>query len=145
MVIETFGVGSIWLDSLFTPFLFSLLNTVNGMGLNRCRENLLHLACGRGANNGHVDGALAVDVDVKLVEEADSSRRSNDGPTANCQRNLVILEWRGATDACLLACSRNRRMKMLFPIYNYSLPQILLPNGPNGAQKKKYLTASCSL
>lgn len=35
--------------------------------------------------NGHVDGALAVYVDVNLVD-ADSSRRSNDGPTANCQR-----------------------------------------------------------
>lgn len=34
MVIETFGVGSMWLDSLFTPFLFSLLNTVNGMGVS---------------------------------------------------------------------------------------------------------------
>lgn len=112
----------------------------------RCRESLLHLAvCGRGVNNGHVDadGALAVDVDVNLVE-ADLSRRSNDGPTANCKlpTNLVILEWRGAIDACLLACSRNRPKKILFPIYNYSLPQNLLPNG---AQKKKYLTASCSL
>lgn len=33
-------------------------------------------------NNGHVDGVLAVDVDVNLVD-ADSSRRSNHGPTAN--------------------------------------------------------------
>lgn len=36
-------------------------------------------------NNGHVDGALAVDVDVNLVG-ADSSRHSNDSPTANWQR-----------------------------------------------------------
>lgn len=62
------------------------------------------------------DRALAVDVFANLVE-ADSSRRSNDGPTANCQlpTNLVILEWRGAIDACLLGCSRNRPKKILFP------------------------------
>lgn len=36
-------------------------------------------------NNGQVDGSLAVDVDVNLAD-ADSSRRSNDGPTANWQR-----------------------------------------------------------
>lgn len=35
--------------------------------------------------DGHVDGVLAVDVDVKLVH-ADSSRRCNDVPTANWQR-----------------------------------------------------------
>ena len=37
-----------------------------------------------GADDGHVDGAFAVDVDVNLVY-SDSSRRSNDGPTANWQ------------------------------------------------------------
>lgn len=35
--------------------------------------------------DGHVDGALAVDVDVNLVD-ADSSRRCNEVPTANWQR-----------------------------------------------------------
>lgn len=90
-----------------------------------------------------LDGASAVDVDVNLVK-ADSSRRFNDDPTANCQlpTNLMILEWRGAIDACLLACSRNRPKKYSSLSTATPFPQNLLPNG---AQEKKYLTASCSL
>lgn len=38
--------------------------------------------------------------------------------------------WNGEVQSvCLLACSRNRAMKMLFPIYNYSHPQFFSLTG----------------
>lgn len=79
---------------------------------------------GEGADDGHVDGVLVVDVDVNLGD-ADSSRRCNEFQLQT--GNECSDSWNGEVQSvCLLASSRNRPMKMLFPIYNHSHPPFFL-------------------
>ena len=91
MEIEAFGWAQCGL-LLYSHLSSSRYSTLwmNGSGIvfttmEWCRESLLHLARGGGVDDGHVDGILAVDVDVNPVD-ADSSRRCNNVPTANWQR-----------------------------------------------------------